>query len=211
MTSCLSWKATFCTLVALTLFMVGPVGFLWFCVNAALRPLSPPPLPPLSAQHDGLVVLTGGEERITVALRLLRDHPSLALLISGVDPRTHRQSLIASKMASFDPALLTHIILGHRAISTVGNARETAQWAQQRHLDHIILITSSYHMQRALLEFHHVAPSLTVTPYPVRASTFAHLWSKRTWRILLREYTKLLGALLRNHIHALQRPYDLTP
>lgn len=205
------WKTALIALIFLSAFIIGPAGFLWFCINTALRPATEPALPPLSANHDGLVVLTGGEERITAALHLLHDHPSLSLLISGVYPRAHLQSLIASQMASFNPDLLSHITLGHRAISTVGNARETAQWVEHNHLHHIVLITSAYHMQRSLLEFHYVAPNLAITPYPVRAASLTHLWTQHTWGILLREYAKLLGALVRNHIHALKRPYDLTP
>ncbi len=211
MMSRLRWKTIFLTSGLSIILLVGPVGFLCFCLNAALRPLSPPALPHLASPHDGLVVLTGGEDRITTALHLLQDHPDLPLLISGVAPQTHMQPIIKPKITSFPSHLREQITLGRRAIGTVGNVRETEQWAHDHHLTHIVLITSTYHMPRALLEFHYVAPHLDMTPYPVRAQSLSHLWNKRTWAILTREYIKLLGAIMRSFMHTPQHPYDLTP
>lgn len=208
MTHFISWffrTSTLCTLLFIGLIFGG---FISFCVETALHPSSPPALPP---HCDSLVVLTGGEHRITTALHLFRRHSSLYLLISGVAPHSQLHQIISPNISSLDPASMGHITLGYRAISTVGNARETKEWADLHNLHHIILITSNYHMQRALLEFRYIAPNLDIIPYPVRAESLSHFWAYRTWSILMREYTKLLGAFLRRIIHAPEHPYDLTP
>ncbi|MXV44753.1 YdcF family protein [Saccharibacter sp. 17.LH.SD] len=194
---------------AILFIIIGPGGFLWFCSDTLLK--STPQPDSLPTECDGIVALTGGKDRITTSLYLLEKHPSLQLLISGVAPHAQLNQIVDLRAHPISPQLLPHITLGRRAISTVGNARETADWAHHYQLSHLTIVTADYHMRRAMIEFHELAPGIQLFPYPVKPEDTTSLWHRHTWRILAREYIKLLGAFLRSVIHAPQRPYDLSP
>lgn len=69
------------------LLIVWAMGFVGF---AAFQP-QPAPL----AKSDGIIVLTGGEGRITRGLDLLRSGAAPRMLISGVDPEVKPGELAA--------------------------------------------------------------------------------------------------------------------
>ena len=58
--------------------------------------------------------------------------------------------------------------LGFTAADTVGNARETAEWAKAMRYDSLIIVTSDYHMPRAMLELRAVLrPPMVLQTYAV--------------------------------------------
>ena len=63
------------------------------------------------------------------------------------------------------------IEVGHSAGDTAGNADETAAWMGDHGYRSLRLVTSSYHLTRALLEFRLAMPAVTVVPHPVFAET----------------------------------------
>src|SRR5688572_7629057 len=70
-------------LALLSLVVVGLAGgFIAFAVCATSAP------EPEAQKADAIVVVTGGEDRISAALGLLRHGGGRRLLISGVNPRT---------------------------------------------------------------------------------------------------------------------------
>jgi uncharacterized SAM-binding protein YcdF (DUF218 family) len=148
------------------------------------------------AHADGIVVLTGGADRILEGLRLLQDGRAHALLISGVGKGASLDSL--AKAAGIDPApLAARISLGRSATSTIGNADETADWVGRLHLHSLLVVTASYHMMRAITELQRRIPDVALIPAPVlppalrnRGGSFA------TVRLLAHEYTKWLAAEL---------------
>ena len=169
-------------------------GFPWFLRIAALPP-APDPRP-----TDGIVVLTGGADRVRTGLRLLAEGSGRVLLVSG----THPDATLAELAAAAgwpEPPHDGRIALGHAARSTHGNAAETAAWVSARGLGSIRVVTAAYHMPRALLELRRALPAKVVlvphavVPEPLRdAGSVAA--RPRTWRLLGAEYLKLVGAAL---------------
>jgi uncharacterized SAM-binding protein YcdF (DUF218 family) len=166
-------------------------GFAWFINRVTTeRPASPMP------RTDGIVVLTGGADRVRAGLRLLVQGAAPRLLISGAGAGTD--------LADFTPrggvdarAEATHITLGHAAHSTRGNARETAIWVTRHHLRSVVLVTADYHMPRALLELRRHLPGVKLIADPVRPPAMAHLARFPALRVLAGEFCKYLLVRLR--------------
>jgi uncharacterized SAM-binding protein YcdF (DUF218 family) len=184
------WRYRWSLLLAAPL-LAGVAGFAWFLVSAA----RPPALPARPA--DGLVVLTGGAERVESGLRLLAEGQARRLLISGVHPQVSLAEL--ARAAGQEPAALEgRVTLGHRATSTRGNAAEIAEWAAAAELRSLVVVTAGYHMPRALLELRRRLPGVALLPYPVQPPQLrdpAAGGQTRTWILLAGEYAKLLGAI----------------
>ena len=88
--------------------------------------------------------------------------------------------------------------LGHDAIDTRGNARETAAWVRARGVRRVHLVTANYHMARSLLEFRRAMPEVTIVAHPVIADRVRlddWWWRPGTASLLASEYTKYLAAL----------------
>ncbi len=163
-------------------------GFLWF-IAAAVRPQTGP------VQADGIVVLTGGADRIAMGLDLLRAGRGRLLLISGVGKGADLPSL--GRAAGIDVRLLgDRITLGRLATSTAGNAEETALWARNQGLRSLIVVTASYHIPRAMTELQRSLPDVRLTPAPVLPPALRGAGSVATVRLLAEEYTKWLAAKL---------------
>lgn len=170
-----------------------------FFIFAATLDRTPPAEVPVA---DGIVVLTGGPDRITAAYKLLEQDKGTRLLITGV----HRD-VTAASLKQFVPGDAPKfdccIDIGHQAENTIGNATETAEWVKERNYRSIILVTSTYHLPRASLELARAMPDVEIRPYPVFQDTL-HLdgwWSyPGTTRLLISEYTKYLLTLA--HVRA---------
>ena len=54
-----------------------------------------------------------------------------------------------------------------RSLNTLGNAIETRRWAQKRNIRSLIVVTSGYHMPRAMAEIAHQLPGVTLIAFPV--------------------------------------------
>ena len=177
-------------LVAVTLLLGG---FLWFALQVASRET------PLDRMADGIVALTGGASRITDAVELLASGRGQRLLITGVAPTTNTAELV--RLApDYQQWFGCCIDLDYSAVNTIGNAVETRRWAIKRGIRSLVVVTSSYHMPRAMLEIGHRLPDVTLIPFPVvteqrRAEPW---WSNiRTAKILVSEYLKYIVAAAR--------------
>lgn len=143
---------------------------------------------------DAIVVLTGGSERLSTGLRLLRDNKAERVFVSGVFPGVEVDALIKLAGArSSDVA--DRVEAGHGARNTAGNATETAEWMRRHGYRKLRLVTGSYHMPRSLLEFRHALPEAAVIPHPVFPS---HVKQARWWQepgtllLIIGEYNKFL-------------------
>jgi len=148
---------------------------------------------------DAIVVLTGGSQRLQSGFRLLAAGKAKKLFVSGVHPGVETAALLRS-VGQAPETLPCCIVLGHAADNTLGNALETATWMRQEHFRSLRLVTSNYHMRRALLEFSRAMPEARVVPSPVfpEAVKQERWWaSPGTLELILGEYDKYLWALVR--------------
>lgn len=175
--------------VAVTLFAGG---FLLFA-NAIERDAGTP------RAAEGVVALTGGKDRIGQAFKLLATGQAKRLLITGVHPSTKASQLqrLVPRGAEFFPCCVD---LGRAALDTRGNAVETSAWVEKHGFSSLIVVTSSYHMPRTLIEFSRSMPGIQLIPYAVVSPRFdvKKWWSPGpTQRLLFSEYVKYLNALTR--------------
>jgi len=154
---------------------------------------------PESVQADAIVVLTGGQERVSEAVRLLEEGHAGRLLISGVHPGTTRKQL-AAVTASVKPLEEGSVDLDRVALNTAGNATETASWVRKNGFGSLLVVTSAYHLPRATVELSGALPNVTLIGYPVFAKDLQlEAWHTKpaTIRLLIREYVKYTLARLR--------------
>ncbi|WP_293611237.1 YdcF family protein [Ponticaulis sp.] len=130
------------------------------------------------AQADAVVALTGGGgRRIQAALAILESGTGERLLVSGVHESVNVAALVET--AGGSQALYDCCIdIGRLAHSTEGNAQETSNWVREHEYDSLILVTSNYHMPRALLWFKEGFEGVEIIPYPVESSMTPPDWWK---------------------------------
>jgi uncharacterized SAM-binding protein YcdF (DUF218 family) len=168
-------------------------GFGYFTWHLPSRPVV------LDRDADGIVVLTGGDSRVTDALELLASGRGKRLLISGVYVGT-TTSDIGRQVVDYNRLLACCVDLDHSALNTLGNAVQARQWALKNGFHSLIVVTSAYHMPRALAELSHQLPDAVLIPYPVVSDRLRiePWWSNSaTTKVVLSEYFKYLAAKLR--------------
>ena len=168
-------------------------GFFWFAMQISGEEVI------LARKADGIVALTGAASRIPDAIELLAAERGKRLLITGV----HRATS-ASEIARLTPLYSKYftccIDLDRSALNTLGNALETKRWARDRGFTSLIVVTSNWHMPRAIAEIAHQLPDVTLIAYPViseKVKTEPWWQNLDTARFLVAEYLKYLFALLR--------------
>ncbi len=169
-------------------------GFSIFAYSVTNMPLAP------LGQADGIVVLTGDEDRIAEAVKLLSQGKGGRLLISGVNKTTRTPELIQLTARWKDAFLFRCCVdLDKRSLNTEGNAVETTAWARRLGFRSLIVVTSTYHMPRALIELHQSMPDVQLMPYPVKATRLEPEWwhNPRTAWVLCKEYLKFVTASAR--------------
>jgi uncharacterized SAM-binding protein YcdF (DUF218 family) len=148
---------------------------------------------------DGIVVLTGGDNRIEAGAKLMSEGRAKRMLISGVNRKVSREEM--QRLLNLDKQVFNCCVdLGYEALDTVGNADETRTWANTNGYTRLIIVTSRYHMPRSLAELALAMPGVTLLPYAVTPKRFPETawWLHvATTRVLLSEYLKYLPAVAR--------------
>ena len=146
---------------------------------------------------DGIAVLTGGVSRIDEAMKLLAAGKAKRVLITGVNRTTTVEEL--KDLATAGGQYFTCCVdIDKEARNTIDNATETSEWVALHHYGSVIVVTSNYHMPRALTELAREMPGVTLIPYAV-VDNNVHL--ERWWtypgtsKLLLSEYLKYIPAL----------------
>lgn len=148
---------------------------------------------------DGIVVLTGGSERLSVGFDLLRAGRARKLFISGVYRGVDVRELLAISSKSGND-LECCVQLGYDADDTEGNAVETARWMEEEGFTSLRVVTANYHMPRSLVEFRRALPGVTLVPHPVTPQKVRldAWWSwPGTAELIIGEYNKYLLAVVR--------------
>jgi len=167
-------------------------GFAWFLHSLPADEIV------LARDADGIVVLTGGASRITDAIELLAAGRGKRLLISGAN-RATTSGEISRLNPEYGP-IVSCCVDFDRSLNTLGNAIETKRWAESRGFHSLIVVTSNYHMPRALAEIAHQLPNVSLLPFPVIADK---LRGEPWWmhapmlRLVLSEYLKYVAAQIR--------------
>lgn len=166
--------------IAALLALAWFFGFVWFAVML--------PGPAGTQRTDAVVVFTGGEGRVDRGLEAVRRHWARQLLVSGVDrevrPREFRAEYEISR-----PLLACCITLGFESFDTRSNALETSRWLADRKFRSVRLVTSDWHMRRAVLELEKVRPQ----GVEIVADAVA---TQPSFNILFLEYHKLIARRL---------------
>jgi uncharacterized SAM-binding protein YcdF (DUF218 family) len=182
---------TMAAIAAGAVLLVG--GFFWFIAQIPSEEVQ------LGRKADGIVVLTGAAARIPDAIELLAAGSGKRLLITGVYRNT-RASEIARIMPLYAKYFSCCIDLDRTALNTFGNAIQSKRWAHEHNFNSLIVVTSNWHMPRAMAELRHQLPDVTLFPYPVISERLKDdpWWSNTdTARLLVGEYLKYLFARTR--------------
>lgn len=177
--------------LAATVFWLG--GFVWFAARL------PREVADRFAKTDGIVVLTGGTERMLAGLDLLAEGRASKLFISGVGRGTNRDEL--QRLSQRAPELFECCVeLGKQAVDTVGNARESTEWARREGYRSLRVVTAGYHMPRSLVELGRAMPEVVLVAHPVfPANIKLEAWWR--WRgttmLMAVEFDKYLVSLVR--------------
>jgi uncharacterized SAM-binding protein YcdF (DUF218 family) len=162
-------------------------GLVWFTGQIPQTKTDPTPA-------DAIVILTGGKGRLDYGLSLLVKGKGRIAFISGVHGINTPAALtrilpagLQSELGALPPDAIT---LGREAENTIGNAEETVGWGKTHRIHSLILVTSNYHMPRALSEFKQIMPLVTVIPAPS--------FDGYDIRLLLSEYHKYLASKFRH-------------
>jgi uncharacterized SAM-binding protein YcdF (DUF218 family) len=189
-----SWLRGTLVAVLAAAFVGAAVGFVGFL--SQLRGAESQP----AQTADGIVVLTGGSSRVSDAMELLAAGYGKRLLISGVHP-TNDVSDISRSLPDNNQALLGCCVdLDRSAVNTRSNAAETRRWAHERGFKSLIVVTSNYHMPRAIVEMSHAMPDIALIPFAVVGDKWRDepWWtSGATLRLLLSEYVKYVAVEMR--------------
>jgi uncharacterized SAM-binding protein YcdF (DUF218 family) len=184
--------------IALALAVLFVISFLLFAQGRRYDAINTPEKP----TADGIVILTGmSDERIRQGLALLGEGYAKRALVSGVHKSADMDKILS--FAEFDAEKISCCVdLDYRATNTVGNAGETAMWVRIHGYRSIIMVTSTHHIPRSLIELRRVIPNVFIHPYPVNApGVQIQSW----WR-----YPGTLGLLLGEYVRYLLSLFDLT-
>jgi uncharacterized SAM-binding protein YcdF (DUF218 family) len=126
-------------------------------------------IPPAPSRHWGQPLLADSAERVVEALALARRHPEARIVYAGGSARLSRPDAVEADVAGdlfrahgIDPGRL---VLERESANTAENAARAKALAQPRAGQVWVLVTSAFHMPRAVGAF--CAVGWPVVPYPV--------------------------------------------
>ncbi|MGE0753528.1 MAG: YdcF family protein [Alphaproteobacteria bacterium] len=154
---------------------------------------------------EAIVVLTGGAGRLELGTRLLVMDKAEKMFVSGANQQVQYNDIVALTAPQHRSAVRKmtgwKLVLGTNAENTIGNAQESRAWLEEQRYNHIILVTSNYHMPRSISEFRQEIPALVITPVaviPAEADDY-FWWTGENYRgLVLSEYYKYIIGNMRH-------------
>lgn len=179
-------------MLLLTSFAAWSIGLIAFCNLVKNTDTSQQMM-----KTDAIVILTGGSNRISAGLDMMKAGMSKQVFISGVNEKVTLNQIL-SLWPEYDGSdLRCCITLDYAAQDTKDNATEALKWIRSRHVQSFRLVTSDYHIMRALMEFTRLMPEKGIFPSPV-ASTSAEYAAKGGYmKLMVGEYHKTILTWLR--------------
>jgi uncharacterized SAM-binding protein YcdF (DUF218 family)/glycosyltransferase involved in cell wall biosynthesis len=156
--------------------LIFQTNLLWW-VAKPLK-MSAPPRP-----SDAIVVFAGGvgesgkagggaQERLARAVTLYRQGYAQNLVLSSGFVYSYREADVMRALAIDQGIPASHIVLEEHATNTYQNVTFVDDILKRHQWQSILLVSSPYHMRRALLVWHKVAPGIRVIPTPPAQSQF---------------------------------------
>jgi len=145
---------------------------------------------PRDVASDAIVVLAGGRGRVEEGIQLYRAHRARYLFLVGVDPSVRKGDLFREKQGERGGE---EVFLEKASRNTLENALYSRDLIARQQVRSITLITSRYHMMRAILIFRSTLPKdIAVYPYPVDSKNLKEKWWSHggSSRLLLGEFYK---------------------
>lgn len=102
---------------------------------------------------DCAVVLTGGSGRVKEGVDLLARKAVRKLIISGVNPQAEWRDIFPN-WPFYQDVAENDIVLERKSRTTFGNAQQTVAVAEALACRDLLVITSRYHLHRAIKTFH---------------------------------------------------------
>jgi uncharacterized SAM-binding protein YcdF (DUF218 family) len=159
-------------------------------------------------QPQAILTLGGGIEREKFTAQFAQLYPQLEIWVSSGIPTNQARSIFQQAGISN-----TRVHIDRRAVDTVTNFTSLISEFQQRHIKHVYLITSDFHMPRAKAIAILVLGSQGITFTPVSISSTHPPESqlrilRDTTRALVWIFTRRTGASFHSHFGS--KHYSLT-
>jgi len=166
----------------LTLAVIAVYGLV-FDTNAVWWMAAPLQMSAAPVHADAVVVFAGGvgesgragggaQERLKRAVDLYRGGFAPALILSSGYVYSFHEAEVMRALAVDQGVPAGAIVLEEHATNTYQNVRFVDAILRDHHWRRILLVSSPYHMRRALLVWHKQAAGIEVTPTPVTRSQF---------------------------------------
>ncbi len=101
---------------------------------------------------DCVVVLTGGGGRVREGMDLLARKAARKLIVSGVNPQADWREIFPN-WSYYQDVQESDIVLERKSRTTFGNAQQTLAVAEALACRDLLVVTSRYHLHRALKTF----------------------------------------------------------
>lgn len=146
---------------------------------------------PKKSGVDAVVVLTGDRGRLSPALKFFRETEAKWFLIAGVGEKSSLNSIFSSE--ELNNVDQEKILLEKYSRSTYQNATYAREILLEKGVQSLILVTSNYHVKRALFIFRAIFPeNVQIIPYGVESGNFMDSWwkSAKGVKLAILEYLK---------------------
>jgi uncharacterized SAM-binding protein YcdF (DUF218 family)/glycosyltransferase involved in cell wall biosynthesis len=163
--------------------MAAALYLVLFHTNLAWWAASPLKVTASPRKADAIVVFAGGvgesgragggaQERLKAAVDLYHAGYAPAVVFSSGFVYSFKEAEVMRAFAIAQGVPADRIILELRAANTYENVAHTTDILRQRQWRSVLLVSSPYHMRRALLVWRKVAPDLSVVPTPPEQTQF---------------------------------------